>query len=214
LIKKIISQYKEKSFLIAYSGGIDSTVLLYQMFKIRQKNSKIKIRAIHINHNIHPSSKEWEKHCTKICQKYQIPITSIQINIHCKKNLEETLRIQRYNIFYKNLFFNEILLTAHHLNDQCETFFLFLKRGSGPTGLSGMLSKNLLGDKKIIRPFLEKTKKELQKIAYENNLKWIEDSSNYNINYDRNFIRHKLMPILEKKWPFFLKKLFSNNSYM
>lgn len=208
MIEKIINQYKKKLFLIAYSGGIDSTVLLYKMLKIKEKNPQIKIRAIHINHNLHPSSKKWEEHCIKICHKYKIPIITKEINIFLKKNIEEKLRIKRYNTIYNYLLNDEILLTGHHLNDQCETLFLSLKRGSGPNGLSGMSTENFLGKKRIVRPFLTKTKKELQKWACENNLESIEDFSNFNIDYDRNFIRHKLIPILEQRWPFFLKNCF------
>lgn len=118
------------------------------------------------------------------------------------------MRIKRYNLIYKHLYFDEILLTGHHLNDQCETLILALKRGSGPTGISGMSKKNNLGEKKIIRPLLKETKKELKKWAQKNNLTWIKDFSNYNINHDRNFIRHKIIPILEKRWPFFLRNCF------
>jgi tRNA(Ile)-lysidine synthase len=208
LIKKIITQYKKKSFLIAYSGGMDSTVLLHKMLKIREKNPQIKIRAIHINHNIHSSSKKWEKHCIKICQKYTIPLITKEINIPLEKNIEERLRIKRYNTIYNYLLYDEILLTGHHLNDQCETLILSLKRGSGPAGLSGMSFENFLGKKRIARPLLRKSKKEVEEWAYKNNLKWIEDFSNFNINYDRNFIRHKLIPILQQRWPFFLKNCF------
>ncbi|AYN24399.1 tRNA lysidine(34) synthetase TilS [Buchnera aphidicola] len=207
MIKKIVTQYK-KLFLIAYSGGVDSTVLLHKMLKIKEKDPQIKIRAIHINHNLHSSSKKWEKHCTEICQKYDIPLIIKKIRIVLKGNIEEKLRIKRYNTIYNNLLDDEILLTGHHLNDQCETLILSLKRGSGPTGLSGMSSESFLGKKKIVRPFLQKTKKELEKWAYKNNLKWIEDFSNTNISYDRNFVRHKLIPILEQRWPFFLKNCF------
>ncbi|CAL4326173.1 tRNA lysidine(34) synthetase TilS [Buchnera aphidicola] len=205
MIETIINKYKNKSFLISYSGGLDSTVLLHQFLKIKKKVPQIKIRAIHINHNLTFHSKEWVQHCKNTCLIHKIPL--IIENIHVdknEKNLEEKLRIKRYTIIYKHLFLNEILLTGHHMNDQCETFFLSLKRGSGPTGLSGMSFKTILGSKTIIRPFLNTTKKTLSSWAYHKNLKWIEDFSNSNINYDRNFIRKKIIPVLEKKWPFFL----------
>lgn len=208
LIQDIIKQYKDKLFLIAYSGGMDSTVLLYQLLQIKQTNPQINIRAIHINHNLHCHSKKWQKHCLKICQRYNIPLIIEEIDADITKNIEETLRIKRYNLIHKNLFEKEILLTGHHLNDQCETFFLSLKRGSGPTGLSAMSVEKIFGKTKIVRPFLTKTKKELKTWAKSNKLKWIEDFTNFNTNYDRNFIRHKIFPILEKKWPFFLKNCF------
>jgi len=94
------------------------------------------------------------------------------------------------------------------MNDQCETFILSLKRGSGPTGLSSMSFETPFGTKKIVRPLLKKTKKELILWAQDRNLDWIEDFSNLNINYDRNFIRHNIIPIFEKRWPFFIKNCF------
>ncbi|AEO07931.1 tRNA lysidine(34) synthetase TilS [Buchnera aphidicola] len=204
MIDKIIKNYQNKSFLIAYSGGLDSTVLLYQLLKIKKNN--IQIRAIHINHNIHSLSQQWTEHCQKICVKNQIPLIIEYLQPHKNmNNLEERLRIQRYNIFYKNLLKNEILLTGHHINDQCETFILSLKRGSGPTGLSCMSFQTSLGNNIIIRPFLNITKKELELWAKKHQLKWIEDISNLQIHYDRNFIRHNVMPILEKKWPYFIQ---------
>ncbi|WP_422667568.1 tRNA lysidine(34) synthetase TilS [Buchnera aphidicola] len=207
MIKNIIKKYKNKLFLIAYSGGLDSTVLLHQLFLIQKNNiPDMKIRAIHINHNLSPFSNHWLKHCQNKCKKYKIPliIENIQINT-TKNNLEERLRIKRYQIFYKNLLNDEILLTGHHLNDQCETLFLSLKRASGPTGLASMSIESMFGKKKIIRPLLEKNRNELKNWALYHKLKWIEDESNIDIFYDRNFIRHKIIPILEKRWPYFLK---------
>ncbi|ADP67086.1 tRNA lysidine(34) synthetase TilS [Buchnera aphidicola] len=208
MIKEIISQYQNKSFLVAYSGGLDSTVLLYKLLEIKKKYY-IKIRAIHINHNLTLLSKKWSEHCKKICNINHIPLIVENINIKNKtNNLEEKLRIKRYNIIYNHLFSDEILLTGHHINDQCETFFLSLKRGSGPTGLSSMSFETLFGTKKIVRPFLKKTKIELQTWAKKKKLHWIEDFSNLNIDYDRNFIRNEVIPILEKRWSYFLKNCF------
>ncbi|CAL4319390.1 tRNA lysidine(34) synthetase TilS [Buchnera aphidicola] len=205
LIKKIILKNKKNFFLIAYSGGIDSTVLLYKMIKIKKNYPKIQIRAIHINHNIQSSSNQWEEHCIEVCQHSHVPLILEKINTKFKKNVEEKLRIERYKIIFNHLMPDEILLTGHHLNDQCETLILSLKRGSGPTGLSGIYSERFFGQKKIVRPFLKIKKKELEQWANHKKIKWIEDFSNLNINYDRNFIRHKIIPILEKRWPFFLK---------
>lgn len=209
MIKKIIAQLKNKSFLIAYSGGLDSTVLLHQIIEIKKTTPDIKIRAIHINHNLTLLSKQWMKTCKKHCKIYQIPLTIKDININQNdNNTEEKLRIERYNMIYNHLLSEEVLLTGHHMNDQCETFFLSLKRGSGPTGLSSMSFETTFGNNKIIRPFLNKTKKELKLWANHKNLNWIEDFSNFNTNHDRNYIRHKIIPILEKRWPFFLKNCF------
>ncbi len=208
LIQNIIQQNKYKLFLVAYSGGMDSTVLLHYLFTIKKYNPQISIRAIHINHNVQNDSKKWQTHCVNVCKEYNIPLIIEKIDINITKNIEEQLRIKRYNLIYKNLLDKEILLTGHHLNDQCETFFLALKRGSGPTGLSAMHSETIFGKTKIIRPFLTKTKEEIKNLANLNKLKWIEDFTNFNTNYERNFIRHKILPVFEEKWPFFLKNCF------
>jgi len=207
LIKKIIDKYQKKNFLIAYSGGLDSTVLLHQMIKIKNQYSHIKIRAIHINHNLHDYSKKWENHCKKNCVLYKIPFIVENINLDLKnKNVEETLRKKRYHSIFNNLLTDEILLTGHHMNDQCETLMLALKRGSGPNGLSSMLYETTFNkNKKIVRPFLTYSKRELKSWAVNNKIKWIEDFSNLDINYDRNFIRSKVIPVFEKRWPYFLK---------
>ena len=209
MIRKIISRYINKTFLIAYSGGLDSTVLLYSLAKIQKKKPSIKIRAIHVNHNLTLLSNQWTEHCKKICKIYCIPLIVEKIYLDQPvNNIEEKLRIKRYSMIFNHLLLDEILLTGHHMNDQCETFILSLKRGSGPTGLSSMSHETLFGNKKIVRPFLKKTKKELESYAHYNNLNWIEDFSNFNIDHDRNFIRHKIIPVLEKRWPFFLKNCF------
>ncbi len=207
--KKIIYLIKKyKNFLIGFSGGIDSTVLLYEIYKQSFKK-KISIRAIHINHNINYSSKEWTKHCKKICKKLNIKLIIIKIKKKIKKNIESSLRKERYKIYKKYVLKNEIILTAHNKNDQCETFLLSLKRGSGPKGLSGIKKKNKLNNKIIIyRPLLKISRKKIKKYALENKLSWIEDKSNKNIKLDRNFLRFKIIKKLIKRWPYFLSSVY------
>ncbi|NIH16717.1 MAG: tRNA lysidine(34) synthetase TilS [Buchnera aphidicola (Periphyllus lyropictus)] len=205
-INKITKKYKK--FLIAYSGGIDSTVLLYKLIEIRKKYN-IKIRAIHINHQLNKKSKKWSKHCKKICKINNIPFILKKIKIN-KPNLntESKARKKRYKVFKKKLVKNEILLTGHNLNDQCETFFLAIKRGSGTTGLSGIAYKKKFYKNYLLRPLLKYSRKKIETWAKKRKLKWIEDKSNYNTSYDRNFIRHKIFPKITKRWNFFLKNCF------
>ncbi len=209
-IKKKITHLikKYKNFLIGFSGGIDSTVLLYELYKQSTKK-KISIRAIHINHNINNSSKKWSKHCQKICKKLNIKLKIIKINKKIKKNIESSLRKKRYKIYQKYVLKNEIILTAHNKNDQCETFFLSLKRGSGPKGLSGIKKKNQLNNKIIIyRPLLKINRKKIKKYAFKNKLLWIEDKSNKNIKLDRNFLRLIIIKKLVKRWPYFISSVY------
>ncbi len=136
IIKNLINKYK--NFLVGYSGGVDSTVLLYSLNKFKKY---INIRAIHINHNILYISKKWEKKCIKFCKINKIHLIKKNIYIKNKSNLEHKLRIKRYKIYKKYIKKNEILLTAHHKNDQIETIFLSLKRGCGIKGLIGIKKK-------------------------------------------------------------------------
>ncbi len=212
-IKKKISQLikKNKKFLIGFSGGIDSTVLLYELYKQSLKK-KIHIRAIYINHNINTLSTIWSKHCKKICKKLNIKLIIKKINKKFKKNILSSLRKERYKIYKKCLLKKEIILTAHHKNDQCETFFLSLKRGSGPKGLSGIKKKIKLNNKIIIyRPLLKISKKKIKKYALENKLSWIEDDNNKNINLDRNFLRLIIIKKLIKRWPYFLSSVYRSS---
>ncbi len=201
-IKKLIK--KNKKFLIAFSGGLDSSVLLYSLNK-NNNNNNINIRAIHINHNMNKKSKKWENHCINICNKLNIIIIIKQIYNKNNKNIESIYREKRYSIYKKYLLNNEILLTAHHKNDQCETILLSLKRGSGLSGLSGIKKKILIKNKIIIRPLLNIEKKEIKKYAINNKIIWINDSSNNNIKFDRNFLRKIIIPKLLNRWPFFIK---------
>ncbi|WP_367676668.1 tRNA lysidine(34) synthetase TilS [Buchnera aphidicola] len=195
--------------MLAYSGGLDSTVLFHQLIKLKNEYTSIEFRTIHINHNMHPKSDQWSIFCQKICKNYDIDIVIDNIP-YLKKNIygiEADLRNARYTIIKKHLKQKEILLTAHHLNDQCETFFLALKRGSGPTGLSCMPYKKNIGNNIHCRPLLMINKQAILHWAYENKLNWLSDPNNKNIKFDRNFLREIIIPKIEKKWPFFIKNL-------
>ncbi|HMI76783.1 MAG TPA: tRNA lysidine(34) synthetase TilS [Buchnera sp. (in: enterobacteria)] len=205
MINKILKILKNNNnFLLSYSGGLDSSVLLHILIQIKIKNPNFYFRAIHINHQLHADSDLWSKHCQIECNKNNVSLIVQKINIQ-NNNVESRARSARYNIINKNKLPDEILLTAHHLNDQCETFLLALKRGSGPKGLSSMAiykkNKSLIH----IRPLLETKKSEIETWAKKNNIRWIEDTSNLNTYYDRNFLRNNIIPILQDKWPHFIK---------
>ncbi len=208
IIKKKINILSKKynKFLIAFSGGIDSTTLIHSL--IKNKNIKNKnIRAIHINHNLCKNSNKWKKNCINKCKKWNIKLITKNIFIKKKNNIESKCRKKRYKILLKNLKKEEILLTAHHKNDQCETILLSLKRGSGLNGLSGIRKKYIINKKIIFRPFINIEKKIIINYAKTNKLNWINDKSNKNIKFDRNFIRIKILPKILKRWPFFLNSL-------
>ncbi|WWP00427.1 MAG: tRNA lysidine(34) synthetase TilS [Candidatus Dasytiphilus stammeri] len=193
-------------FLIAYSGGLDSTVLLHQLLQLRNRRPELKLRAIHINHGISPAADSWVQHCYQQCRIWQIPLKIIIINqLDKKQGIEAAARVARYNAFKNVLLKGEILLTAQHLDDQCETFLLALKRGSGPAGLAAMPSEIKIGNNILIRPMLYQSRQEIEEWALLHNLRWVIDHSNFNTRFDRNFLRLKILPLLRKRWPSFPK---------
>ena len=195
---------KHNNFLLSYSGGLDSSVLLHILIQIKLKNPNIHFRAIHINHQLHAHSNLWSEHCQRECNENNVTLIIKKVTIQ-KKNIEAMARLARYNIINKIRLPNEILLTAHHLNDQCETFLLALKRGSGPKGLSSMTVYKKNNSFIHIRPLLKIQKSEIKIWANKNNIKWIEDNSNLDIYYDRNFLRNNIIPKLQKRWPYFIQ---------
>ncbi len=190
---------QSKTIWIAYSGGLDSQVLLHLCVQSKYTN---KIKAIHIHHGLSKNADNWVGHCKEICQNLKIPliINYIQINEIKRKSLEELARHKRYEIFEKLLEENDILLMAHHADDQAETFLLRAFRGSGVEGLSAIPQQRTLGKGLLYRPLLNFSRMELQKYAHENNLKWVEDDSNQNEAFDRNFLRKQIIPVLKNRW--------------
>ncbi|QJC37746.1 tRNA lysidine(34) synthetase TilS [Enterobacteriaceae endosymbiont of Donacia bicoloricornis] len=143
------------------------------------------------------------KKCSLQCKEWNISFIYKNIYIKNKNNIEQNARKERYQVFKNIIYKNEILVTAHHLDDQCENFFLFLKRGSGPKGLSGMSKIKIFDNLILFRPLLKISKKQIIHYAKQKKLKWIEDPSNKNIKYDRNFLRNIILPKITNRWPFF-----------
>ena len=191
------------SFVIAYSGGLDSHVLLHAMSELKKNNPIIKIQAVHINHQINSKANDWELHCKKICAELNIPIAIQKVNLNLKPgdSLEENARNARYTALQKYVDKDSVLLTAHNANDQAETFLLQALRGAGPKGLSAMPFKKKLGNSFLIRPLLHFSRDALEKYARENKLQWIEDDSNVSLRFRRNFLRHEIFPLLKKQYP-------------
>ncbi len=206
-----IAKLKINKILLAYSGGLDSSVLLHCLYRI-SLSSSISVRTIHINHNLSPQSIIFENHCTEMTSRLKINHQNIQINIDSSSNIEEQCREKRYLSLAKSCGSDEVIFTAHHEEDQVETFFLRLIRGSGARGLSSMKNKSRYDNKIIYRPFLKVSKKTIEGYCQENSLDYIEDSSNQNDKFDRNFIRNNLMPLIKSRWPSVNKNIINNIS--
>ena len=199
--------FKEKVY-IAFSGGPDSTALLYLLAKIRNDYDELKLKAIHINHNLSKKSKNWVSHCKKVCSDLNIDLITESIEVVSDGGgIESAARQARYKIFKNVLKTNEQILLAHHSDDLVETFFMRLLRGTGIDGLEGPLSQRTFGKGLLIRPLLEVSKKEILNYLIENDIKFIEDESNKEDEFDRNFLRNKVFPLLEKRWKNFPKRV-------
>ena len=200
IIERQIKPLLPNKFCIAFSGGMDSTVLLHVMKNIIDEKSQI--RAIHINHNIVDNSKVWTKTCKSICKNFGIDIEIISLEVtHNGYGLEAAARDERYKKLKEKLYENEYLLTAHHEEDQMETVFLRMARGTGLDGLQGINEKYSFGEGIIFRPMLEVSKTSVMDYAKEHQLKWVEDSSNQDTHFDRNFLRKKIIPQFRERWP-------------
>lgn len=189
----------DRTYWIAYSGGLDSHVLLYLCAQIRT----IKLKAIHINHGLNPRADVWAKQCAQVCRKWMIDfvVKTIQVNTSAGESLEDVARQKRYAIFAELLGQDDFLLTAHQQDDQAETVLLQLMRGAGPQGLAAMPRMKSLGNGFHVRPLLDFSRADLKKYVEQHQLHWIEDESNANIHFTRNFLRHEVLPILKKRWP-------------
>jgi tRNA(Ile)-lysidine synthase len=190
------------TYWIAYSGGLDSHVLLALFAKVREA-SPIHVRAIHIHHGLSKNADAWSQHCAAVCAALQINFATHTIFIDTTdgKSLEEKAREQRYAIFASLLQAGDILITAHHQNDQAETVLLQLLRGAGVKGLSAMPMVKSFANAQHARPLLSFTRAQLLEYAQAQPLQWIEDESNQNKKFMRNFIRHDLMPLLYAREP-------------
>jgi tRNA(Ile)-lysidine synthase len=190
----------DNKIYVAFSGGSDSSALLYLTSDLRDEY-ELNIEAIHINHNLSNDSKIWEDHCKSICKKLNIPIIVRSVEIKpCGDGLESAARKLRYKEFESILKENDQLLMAHHADDVAETFLLRLFRGTGSDGLGGPQKRRPVGQGTLIRPLLDYSKKELLEFIKKRDIKFIEDLSNFESNQDRNFIRNNVMPLIGERW--------------
>ena len=192
-----------QAFCIAYSGGLDSHVLLHLMAQLQQQFPTIALRAIHVHHGLNPRADSWVEHCRHTC-------AGLNIDFHCEylqgspsrgQSVEAWARESRYAALAKHLSSEEWLITAHTEDDQAETVLLQLLRGAGPKGLAAMPQCQSLASGYLYRPLLNFSRAELQEYAKCNHLLWLEDDSNSDLRFDRNFLRHQIIPVLRQRWP-------------
>lgn len=201
-VAQAVSPYRQ--LLVGFSGGLDSTVLLHRLMRWREREPDVRLRALHVHHGLSVRADEWVAHCETLCQQWDIPLIVERVTLAEEGlGIEAQARKARYAAFKAHLLPGEALVTAQHLDDQCETFLLALKRGSGPAGLSAMPARADFAGTQLLRPLLGETRGELEAWAREHRLRWIEDESNQDDSYDRNFLRLRILPLLNQRWPHF-----------
>lgn len=192
--------------LVGFSGGLDSTVLLHQLVLLREQWPDLRLRAVHVHHGLSLNADAWVTHCQRQCEQWQVPLTIQRVTVPSRgEGLEAAAREVRYLAFRQTLQPDEILVTAQHQDDQCETLLLALKRGSGPAGLAAMPGERFFSGMRQIRPLLNYTREQLETCARYWRLAWIEDDSNADDRYDRNFLRLRVLPLLRQRWPHFTR---------
>jgi len=203
------------SYVVGFSGGADSTALLHALSTVQSQLS-VRISAVHVNHGLHDDADLWQLRCENFCRKNNIELVCIQVDLENRsgKGLEAEARHLRYEAISASLEPGACLLTAHHADDQAETLLLNLMRGSGVDGLSAMPESRPFGHGVLQRPLLGFQNKALRDYLRENNIEWTEDPSNLYLNHDRNFVRHEVIPLLEKRWPEISKRLLLTHKAM
>ncbi|MEO6139155.1 MAG: tRNA lysidine(34) synthetase TilS [Luteimonas sp.] len=187
--------------LVGFSGGLDSTVLLHQL-ATSVDVGKHDVRAIHVNHGLHPDADAGVLHCQHFCDANAIPLTIIRVNVarNSGDGPEASARKARHAAFEAEMHDDETLVLAHHRDDQAETFLLRALRASGPDGLGAMRAWRAFGRGWLWRPLLDVPRSELLAYARQHGLQWIEDPSNTDTALDRNFLRHRVLPLLRERW--------------
>jgi tRNA(Ile)-lysidine synthase len=205
------STKKIKSMTVALSGGLDSVVLLHLLHQI-QKTHHFTLKASHVHHGLSKNADKWVKFCEKLCIKLSVPLDVNYIQLPQKKSLgiEGEARRLRYEKLLKSK--TDLVVLAHHEDDQAETFLLQLIRGAGVKGLSSMAHFD--DRRRLWRPLLNTSRIEIESYAKKHQLKWIEDESNLNTDFDRNFIRSKVLPILKNRYTHIIKVISRSSAHL
>ena len=203
LIAKVLALAPEANgYWVAFSGGLDSQVLLHALAAGREL-LPASLSALHVNHNLQPDAPAWAEHCRAVCAGLGIPYQALSVQAHPEpgESPEAAARVARYRALTGAVPAGGVLLTAHHQDDQAETLLLQLVRGAGPKGLAAMPERTTVKGVTLLRPLLDVSRDTLHDYARRHDLTWVEDPSNTRTDYDRNFLRHDILPRLHARWP-------------
>jgi len=191
-----------RSILVGYSGGLDSSMLLHLLANDTDARRN-GLRAIHVHHGLHPDADRWAADCERECMALGISLQVVRVDVDRNAGLgiEGAARAARHRAFAEALHDDEVLALAHHRDDQAETFLLRALRGSGVDGLAAMQPWREYAPGWLWRPLLDIVQGELHEYARAHQLRWIDDPSNADSGFDRNFLRNQVMPLLRERWP-------------
>jgi tRNA(Ile)-lysidine synthase len=195
LVARFLDEHplRGKRSAVALSGGIDSVVLLHVL---RDQG----VRAIHVHHGLSPNADAWAQFCRRLCRQWKVPLTARRVRVpKAGEGPEAAARAARYAVLKKSPV--DVLFLAHHLDDQAETVLMNLLRGAGVAGARGMQPLSRLGDKKLARPLLDVSRAAILAYAKKHDLEWVEDESNAQDKFTRNFVRGQLAPLIESRFP-------------
>lgn len=187
-----------KTVVIAFSGGRDSHVLLHAA----QQHAGLPVRALHVAHGLQEESQHWPQHCERVCESLGVALTVVETEVCTQgEGTEAAARKARYAVFEQQLQADELLLQGHHADDQAETLLLRLLRGTGLRGMGAMPESRPLGRAALWRPLLSQGGDCIADYASAHGLRWVEDPSNADTSFDRNYLRVAVAPALRQRWP-------------
>lgn len=190
--------------VVAWSGGLDSTVLLHLMLRARRiAGARLHLRAVHVDHALQPAAADFARACHRTARAWRVPLAVLKAHVCMAPgdSVEEAAREARYAALSGALAPSELLLTAQHADDQAETLLLALLRGAGPAGLAAMPAIMPLGRAQLLRPLLSLERAQLAAYATSQGLAWSDDPSNAALRFDRNYLRARVLPLLRARWP-------------
>ena len=184
--------------VLGYSGGLDSSVLLVAAVRAGLAS---RLLAVHVHHGLSPAADQWQQHCAETCAALGVEFVAERIGLQGRDNLEARARTARREALLRHVGDSDQLWLAHHQDDQAETLLLRLMRGAGTRGLAGMARAQRWQGRWLVRPLLDLSRAQLVQLAEAWQLRWVEDESNAHTGFDRNFLRHEILPALAARWP-------------
>jgi tRNA(Ile)-lysidine synthase len=200
-LTQLLPQFPEVALCVAFSGGVDSTALLAALAGAARVRTRL--RAVHVNHGLHPAADAASAHCRKIARHLGVPLKVVRIRVPRARgaSLEAQAREARYAALARELRTGEVLLSAHQVDDQLETVFLQLLRGAGLAGIAAMPPLVRFGTGWYARPLLTRARVELESWVRKRALAWVEDAMNADEHLDRNYLRRQVLPRIRSRWP-------------